>query len=72
MAKASKVNPPSKNTISSKPSLLDCVEDVGDNGDENELPTFMRKLKGETKKIVESLMLQLGEAKALLEEKEDT
>ena len=29
MAKDSKVNPPPKNTISCKPSLLDCVEDAG-------------------------------------------
>ena len=72
MAKTSKVNPPSSSTISSIPSLLDCVEDVGDDEGENKVTNFMKKMKGETKEMVESLMLQLGEAKALLEDKEDT
>jgi len=51
---------------------LDCVEDVGDDEDEDDCTIFMKKLRGETKEIFESLLFQLGEAKALLEEKEDT
>jgi len=72
MAKETKVNSPPKITISSKPSLLDCVEDVGKNEEkEDTITLFINKLQGPTKKMVEALMYQYGEAKHLLEEKEN-
>ena len=64
MAKDSKVNHPPKNTISCKPSLLDCVEGAGKN-EEKEYPVthFINKLLGPTKKMVEALMYKYGEVK---------
>ena len=70
MAKETKVISPPKSIISSNPSLLDCGEDVGKNEDEDKVTLFVNKLQGPTKKMVEALMYQYGEAKNLLEEKE--
>ena len=70
MAKETKVNSPPKITISSNPSLLDCVEDVGKIEEEDKISIFISKLQGPTKKMVEALMYQYGEAKHLLNEKD--
>ncbi|KAI4980967.1 hypothetical protein ZWY2020_021452 [Hordeum vulgare] len=74
MAKGiNKVTPIIKTTLTTSPSLLDCV----DNSevvelDENEFDKFLCKIKGETKKHFVSLLEQLGEANDLIETHEDT
>ena len=62
-----------KTTITTTPSLLDCVYDSEVvNVDENEFTKFMGKLKGECKKHFVSLLEQLGEANDIIESHEDT
>ena len=70
MAKETKVISSPKSNISSNPSLLDCVEDVGKNEGEDKITLFVNKLQGRTKKMVEALLYQYGEAKNLLYKKE--
>ena len=74
MAKViNKVTPNIKTTITTTPSLLDCVDDSEVvKVDENEFDKFLNKLKGETKKYFVALLEELGEANDIVESHEDT
>ena len=63
MAKATnKVTPNIKTTITTNPSLTDCIdESEGSNEEENEFESFMSKLEGKYKKHFVALLEQLGE-----------
>jgi hypothetical protein len=62
MAHATKVSPPLTPIIPKSLSLMDCVEQVGDNDDLNEMDIFMSTLHGETKARFEILLDQCNEA----------
>src|SRR3954471_21942455 len=74
MAKATnKVTPNIKTAIITNPSLIDCIdENVGPNEEENELDSFMSRLKGKSKKHFVALLEQLGEANDTIEAHEET
>ena len=74
MAKATnKVTPNIKTTIINNPSLTDCIDECGgSNVEENELESFMGKLKGKSKKHFVALLEQHGEANDVIESHEDT
>jgi hypothetical protein len=74
MAKATnKVTPNIKTTITTNPSLMDCIdESEGAKEEENEFESFMSKLKGKTKKHFIALLEQLGEANDMIEALEET
>jgi hypothetical protein len=62
MAHATKVSPPLTPIIPKSLSLMDCVEQSGDNDDLNEMDIFMSTLHGETKARFEILLDQCNEA----------
>ena len=67
------VTPIIKTTITTSPSLLDCVDNSEEvELDGNEFDKFLCKIKGESKKHFVSLLEQLGEANDLIETHEDT
>ena len=69
MTKATnKVTPNINATITSNPSLTDCIdESEGTKEGENEFELFMNKLKGKPKKHFVALLEQLGEANDMIE-----
>ena len=70
MAKVTEVSPPSKPTPTSTTSNTIDVESLTVKREVVSLDVFLTNMQGETKKHVEALMAQLGEAQDLLEEKE--
>jgi len=61
-----------KTSISSTPSLLDCVDENEEAKEgENEFDKFLCKLKGESKKHFVALLEQLGEANDTIESQEE-
>src|SRR6187399_1352457 len=74
MAKATnKVTPIINSTISSNPSLTNCIDEgEGSKEGENEFDVFIKNLKGKSKKHVVALLEQLGEANDIIEAHEET
>ena len=69
MAKATnKVTSNIKTTITTNPSLTDCIdESEGTKKEENEFYSFTSKLKGKSKKHFVALLEQLGEHNDMIE-----
>ena len=61
-----------KHSITSTPSLLDCVENIEDNNaHQGHLSNLMKSFEGDHKIAFDALMTQLGEANDLIDEQDD-
>jgi hypothetical protein len=69
MAHATKVSPPFTLIIPKSLSLMDCVEQSGDNDNLNEMDIFMSTLHGQTKARFEILLDQCNEALQIIDKK---